>query len=631
MTERRLRTAAMTVLTLLIPSACGDGEVDAGSLTLPASFVGASRCSACHAEQVGRWAGSHHDLAMQEVTAETVLGDFDDASFTAGGDTTTFSRHGDAFVIRTEGPGGALTDYEVKYVFGVEPLQQYILELDRGRLQPFTVAWDTRPAEGGGQRWFHLYADESIETGDPLHWTSPNMNWNYQCAECHTTGLHRGFELATLSYSTTWSEVDVSCEACHGPGSRHLEIIEDGPTADAPLGLGLNPRLADKTGGGWVIDEGETIARRTIALADPGQVETCAHCHSRRATLESIRNPASGLHDSDVVSRLENGLYHADGQISEEVYVYGSFVQSKMYAAGVRCSDCHEPHSLELRASGNALCARCHLPSAFDTPAHTFHEVGSTGAECVECHMPATTYMVVDPRRDHAMRVPRPGLTAEIGAPNACTRCHADESDTWATTTVEGWYGPRDDTAEYAARALHAARSGRPGAGAALAEVGSDASQPGIVRASAIAMSTRQPTALTLEAVRSGSMDPDPMVRLGALAALDGITPGARIPIAFRMLRDSVRSVRIEAARVLAPVAPTSFTLAQQGLLGERLQEYIDAQMVNADHPAAHTNVGNVYATRGVADAAEIAYRDAIRVDPTFGAAYLNLADLYRA
>ena len=345
-------------MVLLVLGACGDAATTQSTPAPDATWVGTTECASCHVDEAQAWIGSHHDLAMQDATEETVLGDFGEAAFTNFGDFTIFSRRGDAFVIQTEGPDGDVADFEVAYVFGVDPLQQYLIELDGGRLQAFTVAWDTRPAEEGGQRWFHLYPDEQISAGDRLHWTGPSMNWNYMCAECHTTALQRNFELATLTYETTWSEMDVSCESCHGPGSQHLALVESGVTRSSPIGLGLNPGLTDRTGGGWVIEDGEAIAHRTVSLAGSGQVETCAHCHSRRATLEQVRDPATSIHNSDMVSRLEPGLYHADGQILEEVYVYGSFVQSKMYNAGVRCSDCHEPHSLELNAPGNAIASK---------------------------------------------------------------------------------------------------------------------------------------------------------------------------------------------------------------------------------------------------------------------------------
>jgi len=598
--------------------ACGsDAPVDDAASP---SYVGGNTCATCHAEEADAWRGSHHDLAMQPANDETVLGDFDDREFGFAGVASSFFRRDDAFVVRTEGADGALADFEVEYVFGVEPLQQYLVAFPGGRYQALSLAWDSRPAVDGGQRWFHLIPDDTPGAGDALHWTGRTMNWNYMCAECHSTNLLKNYDQAANTYATTWSEIDVSCESCHGPGSLH---------ADRPNEVGLSDAMADP-GGGWVIDAGETIARRTSTLPDNAQVETCAHCHSRRATIAENRRAGMLLHDTDMVSRLDAGLYHPDGQILDEVYVYGSFVQSRMYAAGVRCSDCHDPHTLEPKAPGNALCSSCHLPSAFDTPEHHNHPTGSTGAQCVECHMPASTYMVVDPRRDHSMRIPRPRLTEELGTPNACNGCHTAESTAWAAAAVERWYGPEDTTRTRFAHAIEAGRRGMPGAAAALTAVVSEPEEPGIVRASALSLLAGHPSQSSLETVQRASDDADPMVRVGALAALDGYPPEARIQVAFRMLRDSVLAVRIEAARVLAPVPTSAFTESQAALLSEVSEEYIAAQMVNSDHPSAHANLGNLYVLQGFPGPAEIAYRDAIAVDSTFAPAYLNLADILR-
>jgi hypothetical protein len=496
---------------------------------------------------------------MDSATEATVLGDFEDATFTWAGVTSRFFRDGEAFMVETDGPDGALRSFRVAYTFGVEPLQQYLVPFPGGRYQALSVAWDSRPEAEGGQRWFHLLPDDTPVAGDELHWTGRTMTWNYMCAECHSTNLRKGYDAGADSYASTWSEIDVSCESCHGPGSLHAE--EAGPwPADAVA----------EASGGWTFAAGETIATRSDPLPDRRQVETCAHCHARRSTIEEGRRPGTSIHDSDVVSRLEEGLYHADGQILDEVYVYGSFLQSRMYAAGVRCSDCHEPHSLELRQPGNAVCAQCHLPSAFDTPEHHNHPAGSSGAQCAECHMPARTYMVVDPRRDHSMRVPRPHLTAEIGTPNACSECHADRSVEWAVSTVEEWYGPPAETDEArmaAARAIHAARVGAPGADDGLAAVSDDVDQAGITRATALALLAGHPSEPALDRLAAAARNPDPMVRRGALAGLEGFAPEARLPVAFPLLRDSTRAVRIEAARVLAPLPMSRLTDDQQALL----------------------------------------------------------------
>jgi len=598
-------------------------ESAGGDAVAVASYVGAAACADCHQKATAQWSGSHHDHAMAEATEQSVLGDFDDVEFIYAGVTSRFFRQGDAFVVRTDGPDGQPTEYEVSYTFGIEPLQQYLVAFPGGRMQALSLAWDARPVEEGGERWFHLLPEDTPAAGDELHWTGRTMNWNYMCAECHSTNLMKGYDPLSDTYQTTWSDVDVSCESCHGPGSAHVE--EPGPwIADA---------VAEPSGG-WVFDEGETIARRTGAPPDERQIETCAHCHARRGPIEEGRTPGTPLLDSDIVSLLDEGLYHADGQILDEVYVYGSFVQSRMYVAGVRCSDCHDPHTLELRQPGNAVCAQCHLPSAFDTPAHHNHPAGSAGAQCAECHMPEQTYMVVDPRRDHSMRIPRPHLTAEIGTPNSCTACHQGEAVAWAVSAVEEWYGApdaADETRMRAARAVHAARARAPGAIESLSEVANDPTESGITRATALSLAVSDLSSETLLLLSRNANDPDPLVRLGVLAGVEGLPPETRMQLAFGLLRDSIRAVRIEAARVLAPIPMASLTDAQQELLWKVSDEYVAALRVNEDHPTARTNLADFYMRRGMPVEAETAYRGVIAFDPTYLPAYLNLADLYRA
>ena len=187
-----------------------------------AKFMGGKVCSGCHAAETESWKGSHHALAMQKATEGTVLGNFSNEPFEHLGVVTTFSRAGDKFRLRTGGPDGALHDYEIDYTFGVYPLQQYLIAFPGGRYQALGIAWDSRQKEQGGQRWFHLYPDQQLNPGNRLHWTGRNQTWNYQCADCHSTNLQKNYDLSTDTYATTWTDVDVSCEACHGPGSRHV-------------------------------------------------------------------------------------------------------------------------------------------------------------------------------------------------------------------------------------------------------------------------------------------------------------------------------------------------------------------------------------------------------------------------
>ena len=401
------------------------------------AFVPNETCAECHADEYARWTGSHHDLAMQVATPATVLGDFDDAVFTHLGVTSRFFVRDDRFFVNTEGPDGAPADFEITHTFGVEPLQQYLIPFPGGRLQSLTVAWDTEQS-----RWFHLYPDERVEPGDALHWTGAYQTWNTMCAECHSTDLRTGFDRVTGTYDTTWAEIDVSCQACHGPGSAHMAWARDESVPPTDHELSATGLLV-------AFDAGDPA----------GEVERCARCHSRRSPVSIEDAHGRPFLDDFNPATLREGLYHADGQILDEVYVYGSFVQRKMSAAGVRCSDCHDPHRLELQATGNAVCTRCHRsapPAAFptliardyDAVSHHFHDTGSDGARCVSCHMPARTYMVVDPRRDHGFRIPRPAVSEVIGAPDACTGCHTDETQTWAAGRAAEWWGEPPEGAQ---------------------------------------------------------------------------------------------------------------------------------------------------------------------------------------
>jgi Flp pilus assembly protein TadD len=602
------------------------------TVTGNATFVGRAVCSTCHPEQAQRWRGSHHDLAMQVADEQTVLGNFDHATFTHHGVTTTFFRRDGRFFVHTDGPDGQLNDYAVAYTFGVTPLQQYLIAFPGGRYQALGIAWDSRPQDVGGQRWFHLYPEQQLVAGNPLHWTGIDQTWNYQCAECHSTNLQKNYRPDDNRYETTWAELNVSCEACHGPGAQHVAWASAAATTPAPAASfkGLVVRLKDRHDAAWVIDPHTGNAKRTTPLPSRLEVETCARCHARRGIVHERYVPGQPLMDSHRPALLEPGLYYADGQIQGEVYEYGSFLQSKMYHAGVTCSDCHDPHSLQVQGDGNALCARCHQPARFDTPAHHFHQTGAAGSQCVDCHMPARMYMVVDPRRDHSFRRPRPALSVQLGTPNACNACHTDRTPQWAADAMEQWYGLKPPQPHWAT-AVHAGRTRQPGAESALLGLLADTTLPGIVRATAVSLLGRSLSPPVLAAIERALADPDPLVRLATLPALEALAPHTRLRLAAPLLRDALRTVRIEAARVLGPLDQTLITAEQRAVLAHALAEYRQAQEVNADRPEAHLNLGVLQVQLGQSTQAERTYQTALRLDPTFTPGYVNLADLYRA
>jgi tetratricopeptide (TPR) repeat protein len=583
----------------------------------PATFSGRAACARCHPDEARNWRGSHHDLAMQNATPENVLGDFDAEPFEHFDERTELEQRGNAFFVRTPSSDGTPQEYRIAYTFGVTPLQQYLVHTDGGRLQALSVCWDTRPAEDGGQRWFHLY-DEAVPHDDPLHWTGFFQNWNYMCASCHSTGLDRGYDAGTDRFNTTWKEMDVSCEACHGPGSRHVASEHVRTAVDL-----------ERPSGRWVFADGEANARLEGGPEKSNQTEVCARCHARRTPVARYEH-GGDLHDAFHVSLLAPPLYHADGQILDEVYVYGSFLQSKMHGAGVTCSDCHDPHSGQTLLAGNALCTRCHRGTVYDVEEHHRHQIGTQlgtpGAACVDCHLAARTYMVVDPRRVHSFRVPRPDLSVRLGTPNACTDCHQEKDDAWAASVTAEW-GLRKPF--HYGEAFHAAATWQANASSLLLRVAGDDGQPAIVRASALAALGRYLDTAALPALERALRDPDPLVRRGGLEALDGADPATQVRLAGPLVQDPVRTVRTEAARLLAWAANAP-DVTEVPLLFAALDDYRATLEWRADRPDTYSNLGALEVALGNAGAAEAAYRRALEMLPSFGGAAVNLADLYR-
>ncbi len=595
-----------------------------------AVYTGGAACAECHAEAAADWRGSHHDLAMQPATPETVLGDFDDAQFEHDGVVSRFRRDGDRFLVTTDGADGALQDFEVAYTFGVTPLQQYLVAFPDGRYQVLPLCWDSRPEDQGGQRWFHLYPNEAVPAGDILHWTGPNQNWNHVCAECHSTDLQKGFDLAGNRFDTTWEEIDVSCEACHGPGSVHAAWAE--ARGEGPLQPGEDPRLVtplgDHDAGYWGYEEGATTADRRPPRKARPELEMCARCHARRSQIADYQDGQPFL-DTHRPALLDAGLYHADGQILDEVYVWGSFVQSKMYAAGVSCSDCHDAHSLKLHSSGDGVCNSCHSPGHYQAREHHFHDPAKEGASCVECHMPETTYMVVDPRRDHSIRVPRPDLNLSTGSPDACTGCHPEEGAAWSAAKMDEWYGT-DWRRPHYAEALHAGRRGEADALLPLANVAIDPEQPAIARATATGMLREYPGNEQASLLQALLQDPEPLVRLAALVALADAELQLVASLAFPLLEDPVRAVRIEAARLTAALPAAQLPEYWKAVWDQAQAELEDSLAVDDDRAGAHLNRAMLHLRQRRPDLAEREYRTGLRLDPIHVQTAVNLADLLR-
>ncbi|WP_371741352.1 tetratricopeptide repeat protein [Bradyrhizobium sediminis] len=603
-----------------------------------ATFVGSETCAGCHQAEAKLWNASQHKAAMQHATDKTVLGDFNDASFDYFGVRSRFFRKDGKFLVETDGPDGKLAVFEVKYTFGIDPLQQYLVEFPDGRIQALSLAWDSRPSAKGGRRWFHLSPNEEIRHDDILHWTKLNQNWNFMCAECHSTGVAKNYDAKADRFATTWAEISVGCEACHGQGSHHAAWAR-GRQSWWPFGKqqdsskGLLVRFDERRNVAWPIDAQTGNARRSLAPATlRKEVETCGLCHARRAAFHAGWVPGQWLSQTHAVEALARTTYHADGQLRdvEEPYNYTPFKQGKMFAAGITCSDCHEPHSAKLRASGEGVCLQCHASDKYADAGHRRHASADAAPTCISCHMPARTYMVVDIRHDHAFRVPRPDLSVTLGTPNACNDCHRDKPAQWAAAAVERWFGPDRKGLQNYGAAFHAARTDAADAAALLGVIAADKNAPAVARAGALSELASRISPANIATARAALADPDPMARIGALDMLENVPANQIWPIASPLLADPVRGVRIRAASLLAAVPTASQPPADRARFDQAATEFIAAQRANAERPEARTSLANFLAQRGRSDDAETEYKAALKLSPQYATAAINLADLYR-
>lgn len=585
-------------------------------------YVGSETCTACHLDEAEAWSTSHHAKAWTPPTADNILGDFDNASFEHKGVTSRFYRDGDTFMIETDGPDDKMTKYPVAGVIGITPLQQYILETEPGKFQSFDVVWDTEK-----RQWYHLYPDQDLTAFNALHWTGPYKNWNARCAECHATGFEKNFNPTTKSYASTQSEIGVGCESCHGPGSAHNALAKDGfETLLAPQG-GLSSY-------GFTVD---------LALGGETLIQQCAGCHSRREPFED-GNPLPGtpFHDAYRLSTLRTNLYHPDGQILDEVYVYGSFVQSKMYEKGVTCSNCHNAHTAGLEAEGNAVCTQCHseagnpdfasLPlKTYDDPSHHFHTPDTDAAQCKSCHMIERDYMGVDGRRDHSFRVPRPDLSIATRAPNACNDCHKDKTARWANEAVEIWYPQSTHRGPHFSTGIAAARTDLRNNTDTLIGIAEHADLPGVVRATALEMLAPAATPAIAARLEPLLNDPDPMVRANAIAVQRGAPETDRSVRLVGMLADPVKAVRISAARNFLGMRIARMPDRMTRDLQNANSEWQQSLLAKADFPETQMVLAGIGLTTRNMQAALGAFGDAVTLDPQLTQAWVMIVRIHAA
>jgi len=575
---------------------CHSNEEKEG-IQMDNKYVGDAACMSCHSQIYDSWQTSDHAMAMAKATATTILGAFDSTRVHLDGVDYFFHHSDSSWYVDLEEIDSTKHQYKIANTFGRRPLQQYLVDFPRGRKQVLRASWDVKNAQ-----WFHQYEGDTIAVNDWLHWTRGAQSWNTMCAECHTTDLRKNYLSEADSFHTTYSSINVSCESCHGPGKKHIKLAKQGDISYPAT----EPRLASQK----------------------NQLSVCAACHSRRIRLTNRINPNVSFENQFILQTLNNQFYFRDGQIKAEDYVYGSFLQSKMYANGVKCTDCHNPHTLKLKYSGNNLCLQCH-EKKYDTQSHSFHDPQGEAGQCINCHMTGKEYMGHDFRRDHSFRIPRPDQSLSTDIPNACNTCHQDKSAEWAARQVKEWYGEHKGLqfSDYLIQAANPSIS--DSVSRAIQAFILNEKFPAIARATALEYLPSPRTDDELELINKAFIDSSALVRLQVLNKFFGYPVNARIEVAKKGLKDSVRSVRIQAARLLVDIEPSMLPDQYQTLLTRARAELDTMLEVNADFSTGQLQYGDFYMRQGKLVNAIRYYRSAIHMDSLMIPAYTNLATAY--
>lgn len=555
------------------------GPVVEDEKTTFADYAGHMQCIVCHAAEFEKWKGSHHGLAERSFDDALDKTAFEPAKTFKHGtqqSTAQLGAGGKAEVIAT-GFNNETKPYPVERVIGHDPLRQFLVQGSGGRLHTLEATWDPHKSE-----WFNVFANEDRKPGEWGHWTGRGMVWNTMCASCHNTRVRKNYDSKTDSFHTTMAQATVSCEACHGPMKKHAEWQTANP--------GVKP---------------DPTAKK---LTRDQMLDSCAMCHARRSELTGDFKPGDNFFDHHSLSIVDHSdIFYPDGQIRDEDYEFSSFLSSRMHAAGVRCVDCHDPHSGKRILPGNNLCMRCHTQGGFPNApvivpaAHTFHLPESTGSQCVNCHMPQTTYMQRHPRHDHGFTIPDPLLTQQFNIPNACNKCHTDKDTAWSLAAVEKWYGPKMER-----------RTRQRGTIMAKARRGDDDARDGLLsvlagdetpywKASASLLLDRWLNEESVrEALQKQLEHPHPMVRGSAVQSLAPLVeshdPGVLSKVE-PLLEDPSRNVRVAAAWALRD------HLDLGTVAGKELQHMLE---LNTDQPSGQMQMGQFeFARQNIAKAIE--------------------------
>ncbi|WP_010135507.1 tetratricopeptide repeat protein [Ochrovirga pacifica] len=600
----------LTIISILV--SCGDKKEEAYQKMDPMSiftntdsipnkhYVGNQKCKECHADQFQQWEGSHHDKSMQKATRQTILAPFNGEVFVSQGVTSTFFQKNGKFYANTEGRDGKNHDYEIIYTFGLTPLQQYIVLFPNGHYQCLRTAYDTEK-----NKWFDLYPDFKVVHSEWLHWSRGGLNWNTMCSDCHSTNVKKNYHEKDHSYTTNYAIVNVSCEACHGPGKEHVSkaVIQ----------------------GDRYKNDG---SMQMTNLNSKELVDACARCHARRENISLFHTPQGTFLDHYYPQLIRENLYYADGQILDEDYVYGSFVQSKMYHNGVSCKDCHDVHSTKRKFDDNRLCLQCHEGPKYDSETHHKHPIGTQSALCINCHMPGRFYMGNDFRRDHSFRIPRPDLSLKYNTPNVCSGCHKDKDDQWAYDNFVKLYGEpkKNHFSDKLAPGIARAEGGKD----SLIALAKDTIYPNIARASAVSNLNNYTHLINVKEVLQFLKDKSPLVKGATADLLFELKLGTdNYKALLPLLKDKKRAVRVKAFFALSAVPKSKIPQEYLPFYNKVRVEFANNLKVGGEFSGGRMKRAQYYMGVGKITSAIKTLEEALKLDPINNIVRTSLANLY--
>jgi tetratricopeptide (TPR) repeat protein len=596
----------VVVVILLIKNLGTDGQGD----TQLSGYTGSSPCRNCHERFYDLWAGSHHGLAMQPVTAEfieTEIGPFEEGLEIGPSRFHVKLRSGKAWVVETL--QDQKREFRLHHAMGGKNVYYFLTELERGRLQVLPLGYDVRRKE-----WFDApssmvrhFADAS---DDPIAWTDRLLTFNTSCYNCHVSQLQTNYDLASDSYKTVWSEPGINCETCHAGAEEHIRVCEEAGEGNVPENLEIiSVKAFDK-------DELNSL---------------CNTCHAKSHVLSSDFTPGDRYFDHFGLTAFEDTDFYPDGRDLGENFTMTLWLTSPcLDASDLDCLHCHTSSGrFRQKDQPNDACLPCHQDKVTDLPAHTHHETDSPGSLCISCHMPMTEFARMR-RSDHSMRPPTPAATMEFGSPNACNLCHEDRDATWADGWVRKWRS-RDYQAPVLMRArlVQEARDEEwKRLPEMLAYIESENRDPVYATSLIRLMQANSDERIRATLLRALT-DRSPLVRAAAAEALgpyqDEETRGALLTAAG----DDYRVVRISTAQALSSFPAGAFQGIDLGSFPAAIADYEAYLDVRPDDWLSHYNRGNYLLNIGRPELAIDAYQTAHRLDPNYYPPLVNASIAY--